>query len=76
MLELNSVEVTFKLAHLSAVRVHHLFHAVPVFADLLFDELGVAITNEALDPEGQGYTELVDEGFVLGSIVGGLVVDL
>jgi hypothetical protein len=42
VLELDSLEVAFEFANLSAVRIHCILDAVPFLVDLLDDDLGVA----------------------------------
>ena len=61
-----------ELAYLLVVGVHLLLGAIPVFVDLLDDDFGVSIGEEPLDAEGGRDPETVDEGLVLGRIVGGL----
>jgi hypothetical protein len=43
---------------------------------LVDDDLGVAISNESLDFEGNSDVQPMDQGLVLGTVVGRLVVDL
>ena len=43
MLEFESFEVALEFTDLSAVGIHCIFYAVPIFVDLLDDDLGVAI---------------------------------
>jgi hypothetical protein len=42
MLELDPLEVAFELTNLSAVSIHRVLHAIPLFVDLLDDDLGIA----------------------------------
>jgi hypothetical protein len=76
MLKLHPLEVAFEFANLSAVSVHRVLDAVPLFVDLLDDDLGIAKSQYSLDAKGHCYAEPVDQGFILCAIVGGLVVDL
>jgi hypothetical protein len=43
---------------------------------LVDDDLGVAICDESLDSEGNNDAQPMDQGLVLGTVVGRLVVDL
>jgi hypothetical protein len=41
MLEFDSLEVAFEFSNLSAVSIHRVLDAVPLFVDLLDDDLGI-----------------------------------
>jgi hypothetical protein len=41
VLEFDSLEVAFEFSDLSAVSIHRVLDAVPLFVDLLDDDLGV-----------------------------------
>jgi hypothetical protein len=41
VLEFDSLEVAFELSNLSAVSIHRVLDAVPLFVDLLDDDLGI-----------------------------------
>jgi hypothetical protein len=43
---------------------------------LVDDDLGDAVGNKSLDSEGNSDVQPVDQGLVLGAVVGHLVVDL
>jgi hypothetical protein len=43
---------------------------------LVKDDLGVTVGDESLDSEGTSNAQPMDQGFVLGAVVGCLVVDL
>jgi hypothetical protein len=76
MLELDPLKVAFKFMNLSAVSIHRVLDTVPLLVDLLDNDLGIAKRQISLDAKGNCYAEPVDQGFVLCTIVGGLVVDL
>jgi hypothetical protein len=40
VLEFDPLEVAFEFSNLSAVSIHHVFDAIPLFVDLLDDNLG------------------------------------
>ena len=69
MVELQTIELSFELPDLPAVSVHFLLGALPVLVDLLYDDFGVAISQQTLDAECNSDPETVDESFVLGNIV-------
>jgi hypothetical protein len=69
-------EVILKLAHLSAVGVHQVLLDVTGLVDLINNDLGVVVGNESLDSEGNSDAQPMNQGLVLGAIVGHLVVDL
>jgi hypothetical protein len=68
--------VILKLAHLSAVGVHPVLLDVAGLIDLVNDNLGVAVGDELLDSEVSGDVQPMDQGLILGAVVGCLVVDL
>ena len=70
VVELQTVKLGFELLDLPAVGVHFLLSALPVLVDLLYDDFGVSIGEKLFDAEGGGDPETVDEGLVLGCIVG------
>jgi hypothetical protein len=41
MLEFDPLEVAFKFTNLSAVSIHRVLYAIPLFVDLLDDDLGI-----------------------------------
>ena len=55
----------------SAICVHLLTGAGPVFVKLVDDQRGVSIYHEAFDAELDSYTEFVETRFIFGSVVGG-----
>ena len=71
-MELQTVELTFELPDHPAAGIHLLFGALPVFADLLYDDLGVTVSQQTLDAKCDSDPETMDESFVLGSVVGSL----
>jgi hypothetical protein len=76
VVELKTFEVVLKLSHLGAVGVHCFLLDVACLVDLVDDDLGVAVSNESLVSEGNNDAQPMDQGFVLITIVGRLVVDL
>jgi hypothetical protein len=68
--------VILKLAHLSAVGVHRVLLDAACLVDLVNDDLGVAVGDESLHSEGNSDAQPMDQGLVLGAVVGCLVVDL
>ena len=72
VVELQTVKLGFELPDLPAVGVHFLLGALPVLVDLLYDDFGVAISQQTLDAECNSDPDTVDESFVLSSAVGSL----
>jgi hypothetical protein len=68
--------VILKLSHLSAVGVHRVLLDVACLVDLVNDDLGVGVGDVSLDSEGNNDAQPVDQGLVLGAVVGRLVVDM
>jgi hypothetical protein len=60
----------------AAVSVHRIFPDVACLADLIDDDLGVVVSDEPLESQGNSDAQSVDQGLVLGAIVGRFVVDL
>ena len=48
-MELQTVEFSFELPDLPTIGVHLLLGALPNFIDLLYDDFGVTIGQQALD---------------------------
>ena len=71
VIELEAVELVFQLAHLVAVRFHLRVMAARGLHHLFDDELRVTSNVEAPDPELDDDAESIDEGFILGDVVGG-----
>jgi hypothetical protein len=76
MVELKTFEGIFELAHLDTVGVHRFLLDVACLVDLVDDDLGVAISDESLDSEGNSDAQPMDQGHILSAFVGCLVVDL
>ena len=68
---LDTVEFPFKYQDFSAICVHLLTGAGPVFVELVDDQRGVPVYHEAFDAELNGYTESMETYFEFGGIVGG-----
>jgi hypothetical protein len=75
-MKLQGLEVGLKLAYLGAVSVHQILLDVARLVDLVDDDLGVAANDEPLDSQENDDARSMDQGLVLGAIVGRLVVDL
>ena len=73
---LDTVEFPFKLSDFGAICIHLLIRARPVFIELVDDQRGVPIHQEAFDTELNGYTESVETCFIFGGVVGGRKVYL
>ena len=69
MVELEAVELGLKLADFIAVGIHLFLCALPILVDLLYDNFGVAISEQALDDECGGDLETICEGVVFGGVV-------
>jgi hypothetical protein len=76
MMKLQTLKVDLELAYLGVVGVHRILLDVALLFNLVDDDLGVAVSNEALDAQGNSDAQSVDQGLVLCAIVGRLVVDL
>ena len=72
VVEFQTIELSFELPDLPAVGIHLLLGALLVFVDLLYDDFGVTISQQMLDVECDSDSEIMDESFVLGSVVGSL----
>jgi hypothetical protein len=68
--------VSLELAYLSAVSVHQILLDVTRLVDLIDNDLGVTVSDEPLDSQGNNDVQSVDQGLVLNAIVARLVVDL
>ena len=62
--------MSFKLLDFSAICIHLLAGARPVFVKMVDDQRGVPVYHEAFDAELNGYTESVETSFVFGGVVG------
>jgi hypothetical protein len=68
--------VILELSHLGAVAVQRLLLDIARLVDLVDDDLRVTVRDDSLYYEGNNDVQPVDQGLVLGAIVGRLVVDL
>jgi hypothetical protein len=75
-MKLQGLEVGLKLAYLGAVSIHRILLDVARLNELVDDDLGVAISDEPLDSQGNSDVQSLDPGLVLGAIIKHLVVDL
>jgi hypothetical protein len=60
----------------TTVGVHQVLPDVAGLVDLVDDDLGVAVGDKSLDSEENSDAQPMDQGLVLGAVVGRLVVDL
>ena len=72
VVKLQTIKLGFELPDLLTVCVHLLLGALPVLVDLLYDDFGVAISQQTLDAKRDSDPKTVDESFVLSSVVGSL----
>ena len=68
---LDAIEFSFKLPDFSAICIHLLTGAGPVFVELVDDQRGVPVYHEAFDAELNGYTEPMETCFIFNGVVGG-----
>ena len=68
---LDTVEFPFKLPDFGAVCVHFLTGTGPIFIELVDNQRGVPVHQEAFDAELDGYTETMETCFVFRGVVGG-----
>ena len=73
---LDTVELSFVFPNLSAVCIHLLIGAGPVFVELVDDQHGVPIYHDAFDAKPNGYTESMETRFILRGVVGGWKMNL
>jgi hypothetical protein len=71
-----AIKVSLELPYLSVVGIHRVLLDVACLIDLVYDELGVAISDEPLGSQGNSDAQSMDQGLVFGAVVGHLVVDL
>ena len=68
---LDTIELPFKLPDFSAICIHLLARARPVFVKLVDDQRGVPVYDEPFDAELNGYTDSVETCFIFDGVVGG-----
>ena len=71
MVVLDAVELPLEFPDFSAICVHLLTGAGPIFVELVDDQRGVPVYHEAFDAELNSYTESVETCFIFGGVVGG-----
>jgi hypothetical protein len=74
VVKLLALELSLELAYLGAVSVHRIFPDVARLVDLINDDLGVVVSDEPLDSQGNNDAQSVDQGLVLSTTVGRFVV--
>jgi len=68
---LDTIELPFKLPNFSAIYIHLLARAGPVFIELVDDQRGVHVYHDAFNAELNDYTESVETCFIFGGVIGG-----
>jgi len=71
MVILDAIEFSFELPDFGAICIHLFTGAGPFFVELVDDQRGVPVYNEAFDAELNNYTESMETRFVFGGVVGG-----
>ena len=71
VVELNTIEFSFKLPDFNIVCIHLLTGAGLVFVELVDDQCGVPIYHEAFDAELNGYMESMETRFIFDGVIGG-----
>ena len=71
MVVFNTVEFALKLSDFRAVSIHLVTGTRPIFVDLINDQCGVTIYQEAFNAKFDGNTETMETSFVLGDVIGG-----
>jgi hypothetical protein len=75
-MELQAFELSLELPYLGTVSIHRILLDIACLIDLVDDDLGVTVSDEPLDSQGNNDAQSVDQGLVLDAVVGRLVVDL
>ena len=73
---LNTVEFALQLSNFRAVSIHLVTSTRPIFVDLINDQCGVTIYQEAFNAKFDGNTETMEISFVLGGVIGGWKMNL
>ena len=76
MVVFNTVEFSLQLFDFRAVSIHLITSARPIFVDLINDQCGVTIYQEALNAKFDGNTETMETSFILGDVIGGWKMNL
>ena len=71
MVVFNTVEFSLQLFDFRAVSIHLITSARPIFVDLINDQCGVTIYQEAFNAKFDGNTKTMETSFVLDGIIGG-----
>ena len=67
----NTVELALQLSDFRVVSVHLVTITRPIFIDLINDQCGVIVYQEAFNANFDGNTETMETSFVLGGVIGG-----
>jgi hypothetical protein len=73
VVKFQTFEVSLELSDLGAVGIHRVLLDVARLVDLVDDDLGVNVGNEPLNPQGDDDVQPVNQGLILGAVVGRLV---
>ena len=68
---LDTVEFPFKLPNFGAIWIHLLAGARLVFIELVYDQRGVPVYNDAFNAKLNGYTESMETCFIFSGVIGG-----
>ena len=71
MVVLDTIEFSFKLPNFSAMCIHLLTGARPIFIELVDDQRRVLVYHDAFNAKLNGYTESMETCFIFGGVVGG-----
>lgn len=75
VMQFKAFEFLFQLSHLTIVCTHSRGAWLHRLHDLVDDQLRVALDQESPRPHFDGNPEPIDEGLILGDIVGGIEVE-
>jgi hypothetical protein len=68
-MKLEAMELVLQIMHGLTVRRHLWIHTVFVLHHLIYNQIRVSPDLEAFDPELNGDSEAVDQGFIHGGVV-------
>jgi len=76
MVVFNTVEFALQLSDFRAVSIYLVIGTRPIFVDLINDQCGVTVYQEAFNAKFDGNTETMETSFVLGGVIGGWKMNL
>ena len=76
MVVLDTIELPIEFLDLSAVHVHLLTGAGPIFVELVDDQCRVLVYHEVFDAKLNGYTKSVETCLIFSGVVGGWEMNL